>query len=229
MPARGGATTRRGRPAGQRRHRGVHHPPPQRPRARPVGSHLHLVGRGADAAVPGLRAARPRPDGPSTSTRRSARTFGFARKDSSTNRATATESTVREIGPSVVYDSGGVRVTAFLVNHGEWREAYGYRFDSHGRSIVLSGDTRPSEELVRMATGVDVLIHEAVPSDSTQHPGRRSARSGPSMSVHITRPRCSWASWRRGHGPSSSSSITTAGGSRTTGSSPTSGDRSRDP
>jgi ribonuclease BN (tRNA processing enzyme) len=82
---------------------------------------------------------------------------------------------VREIGPSVVYDSGGVRVTAFLVNHGEWREAYGYRFDSPGRSIVLSGDTRPSEELVRMATGVDVLIHEVQPSGSTQHPGNRSA------------------------------------------------------
>jgi ribonuclease Z len=81
---------------------------------------------------------------------------------------------VREIGPSVVYDSGGVRVTAFLVNHGEWREAYGYRFDSPGRSIVLSGDTRPSEELVRMAAGVDVLIHEVQPTDSTQHPGNRS-------------------------------------------------------
>ena len=82
---------------------------------------------------------------------------------------------VREIGPSVVYDSGGVRVTAFLVEHGEWREAYGYRFDVPGRSIVLSGDTRPSEELVRMATGVDVLIHEVQPSDSAYHPGNRSA------------------------------------------------------
>jgi ribonuclease BN (tRNA processing enzyme) len=82
---------------------------------------------------------------------------------------------VREIGPSVAYDSGGMRVTAFLVNHGEWQEAYGYRFDSPGQSIVLSGDTRPSEELVRMATGVDVLIHEVQPSDSTRHPGNRSA------------------------------------------------------
>jgi ribonuclease BN (tRNA processing enzyme) len=82
---------------------------------------------------------------------------------------------VREIKPGVVYDSGGVRVTAFLVNHGEWREAYGYRFDAPGRTIVLSGDSRPSEELVRMATGVDVLIHEVQPSDSTSHPGNRSA------------------------------------------------------
>jgi ribonuclease BN (tRNA processing enzyme) len=76
----------------------------------------------------------------------------------------------REIGPGVVYDSGGVRVTAFRVEHGDWRDAYGYRFDSQGRSIVLSGDTRPSDELVRMATGVDILIHEVQPSDSSQHP-----------------------------------------------------------
>lgn len=81
---------------------------------------------------------------------------------------------VREIVPGVVYDSGGVRITAFLVNHGEWREAYGYRFDTPGRSIVISGDTRPSDELVRMATGVDVLIHEVQSSDSTNRPGNRS-------------------------------------------------------
>ena len=82
--------------------------------------------------------------------------------------------TVHEIDPGVVYDSGGVRVTAFLVNHGEWHEAYGYRFDTPGRTIVLSGDTRPSDELVRMATGVDVLIHEAQSSDSTVHRPNRS-------------------------------------------------------
>jgi ribonuclease BN (tRNA processing enzyme) len=82
---------------------------------------------------------------------------------------------VREVDPGVVYDSAGVKVTAFPVEHGEWREAYGYRFDGPDRSIVLSGDTRPSQELVRMATGVDLLIHEAQSADSTLHPGRRSA------------------------------------------------------
>jgi len=82
---------------------------------------------------------------------------------------------VHEIKPGVIYDSAGVRVTAFLVEHGEWREAYGYRFDTPDRSIVLSGDTRPSEALVRMAAGVDVLIHEVQPSDSTRHPGTRTA------------------------------------------------------
>ena len=37
---------------------------------------------------------------------------------------------MHEVGPGVVYDSGGVRVTAFQVDHGEWREAYGYRIDT---------------------------------------------------------------------------------------------------
>jgi ribonuclease Z len=82
---------------------------------------------------------------------------------------------VREIKPGVIYDSAGVRVTAFLVDHGEWKEAYGYRFDTPDRSIVLSGDTRPSEALVRMASGVDILIHEVQPSDSNRRPGTRSA------------------------------------------------------
>ncbi len=82
---------------------------------------------------------------------------------------------VHEIKAGVVYDSGGVRVTAFLVPHGEWKEAYGYRFEAPGRTIVLSGDTRPSEALVRMAAGVDVLIHEVQPSDTTRPPGTRTA------------------------------------------------------
>lgn len=82
---------------------------------------------------------------------------------------------VHEIGPGVVYDSGGVKVTAFLVPHGAWKQAFGYRFDTPDRSIVVSGDTRPSEELVRMASGVDVLVHEVQPSDSTAPPGSRTA------------------------------------------------------
>jgi ribonuclease Z len=70
---------------------------------------------------------------------------------------------VREIGPGVVYDSGGVRVTAIPVLHGNWTHAFGYRVDAAGRSIVISGDTRPSPALVEAARGVDVLVHEVYP------------------------------------------------------------------
>ena len=74
---------------------------------------------------------------------------------------------VHEIRPGVAYDSGGVRVTAFLVEHGTWREAYGYRIDAPGRSVVVSGDTKPSENLVRAAAGADVLVHEVYPEPRT--------------------------------------------------------------
>lgn len=74
---------------------------------------------------------------------------------------------VHEIGPGVVYDSAGVRVTVFRVEHGTWREAYGYRFDTPTRRVVISGDTKPSEDLVRAAAGVDVLVHEVYPAART--------------------------------------------------------------
>ncbi len=67
---------------------------------------------------------------------------------------------VHEIQPGVVYDSGGVRVTAFPVLHGSLPEAYGYRIDTPTRSVVISGDTRPSAALLAAARNVDVLVHE---------------------------------------------------------------------
>jgi ribonuclease Z len=70
---------------------------------------------------------------------------------------------VRETGEGVVYDSAGVRVTAFKVPHGEWEHAFAYRVDAAGRSIMISGDTRASETLARTARGVDVLVHEVYP------------------------------------------------------------------
>ena len=75
---------------------------------------------------------------------------------------------VHEIAPGVVLDSGGVRVTAIPVRHGSWPVAFGFRVDAEGRSIVISGDTRPSDSLEAAATGVDVLVHEAYASSKVQ-------------------------------------------------------------
>jgi len=67
----------------------------------------------------------------------------------------------KEIREGVVYEKSGVRVTAFNVDHGELiKPAFGYRIDYNGRSIVLSGDTRFSENLIRFSKGADVLFHE---------------------------------------------------------------------
>jgi ribonuclease Z len=72
----------------------------------------------------------------------------------------------RELGDAAVVSEGGLRVTAFLVDHGPVKPALGYRIDAGGRSVVLSGDTRPSENLVKFARGTDVLIHEVIVPDA---------------------------------------------------------------
>jgi ribonuclease Z len=64
-------------------------------------------------------------------------------------------------GETRVLDEDGVVVTAFAVAHDPVRPAFGYRFEYGGRSVVVSGDTAPSSNLVAQARGADVLVHEA--------------------------------------------------------------------
>lgn len=70
--------------------------------------------------------------------------------------------TGKDIDEGVVYESRGVKVTAFRVDHGLVKPALGYRIDYQGHSVVLSGDTRPSDNLVKFAHGTDLLIHEVL-------------------------------------------------------------------
>ena len=58
-----------------------------------------------------------------------------------------------QISEGVIYDQDGVKVTAFLVNHGHVVPAFGYRLDYGGRTVVLSGDTAYSANLVEQAKG----------------------------------------------------------------------------
>ncbi|HWI15330.1 MAG TPA: MBL fold metallo-hydrolase [Burkholderiales bacterium] len=68
----------------------------------------------------------------------------------------------KEISDGVIFDQGGVKVTAFPVDHEPVKPALGFRVDYGGRSVVLSGDTRYSENLIGHAQNADVLIHEIV-------------------------------------------------------------------
>ncbi len=74
--------------------------------------------------------------------------------------ATGAQINARDIEPAVVYERDGVRVTAIRVDHRAIAPAYGYRVDYRGRSVVLSGDTQVSPELIKAAAGTDLLIHE---------------------------------------------------------------------
>lgn len=109
----------------------------------------------------------------------------------------------------VVHEVDGLRVTVFRVDHGRAvDQAFGYRIDYRGRSVVISGDARPSEGVLRFATGADLLIHEvafaspeaeaaaasvAIILDTHTRPreaGRIFAAARPAMAAysHIVRP-----------------------------------------
>lgn len=61
----------------------------------------------------------------------------------------------------VVYEQSGVKVIAFTVDHGDAiKPAVGYRVEYDGRSVVISGDTRYDQNVIKYGTGADLLIHE---------------------------------------------------------------------
>ena len=71
-----------------------------------------------------------------------------------------------DIAENVVHQSEKVTVTAFVVDHGGVHPAYGYRIDyDKRRSVVISGDTRYSENLIRNAHGAQLLVHEVAAAD----------------------------------------------------------------
>lgn len=77
------------------------------------------------------------------------------------SNATGYKVNVHEIEPGDVYKDGIVTVKPFLVKHGEWKQALGYRIEAPGRVIVYSGDTGPTESIVENCHGCDYLISEA--------------------------------------------------------------------
>lgn len=101
----------------------------------------------------------------------------------------------KDVEPGVFFDKGGLKITAFNVEHmpinvesgeliGLEGATLGYRIDYNGRSVLFSGDTRstPSSEIIPLGKGVDVLIHETqvpAPGNSPE-----AILANVSMSVH---------------------------------------------
>jgi ribonuclease BN (tRNA processing enzyme) len=65
-----------------------------------------------------------------------------------------------EIGEGLVYEDANLKVEAFLVKHGIWPNAYGYRFTAPDKVIVISGDTAPCENIIAYGQDADILVHE---------------------------------------------------------------------
>lgn len=75
-----------------------------------------------------------------------------------------------DVEPGVIYKDDKVTVKAIPVAHGSWKQAFAYRFDTPDRIIVISGDTSPTEAIVKACSGCDLLIHE-VYSPASMVPG----------------------------------------------------------
>lgn len=65
-----------------------------------------------------------------------------------------------EISDGTIFEEEDVKVEAFLVSHGAWPNAYGYRFTTPDKVIAISGDTAPCENIIEYGRGADILIHE---------------------------------------------------------------------
>jgi ribonuclease Z len=92
----------------------------------------------------------------------------------------------REITEGVAFSDSGLTITAFAVDHSPVTPVFGYRIDYRGRSVVLSGDTRVSENLIRHANGVDVLIHEVAIRSTFERMGVPAARVNAVMDRHVS-------------------------------------------
>ena len=92
----------------------------------------------------------------------------------------------QDVGEGVVYESGDVKITVFEVDHKPIKPAFGYRIDAAGRSVILSGDTAVSENLIRHARSVDLLVHEVASPDAMRRAGIPQGRIAQILVQHVT-------------------------------------------
>ena len=85
------------------------------------------------------------------------------------------EVVAHEIKPGVVYTDRNIRVTAFPVRHG-LEHAFGFRFETPDRVIVMSGDTAPTPSVAEHCAGCDVLIHETYSQQTYEQVSRKWQR-----------------------------------------------------
>lgn len=89
------------------------------------------------------------------------------------------DNTAPEMAPFPVFEDDRVRVTATLVPHGPVFPSLAYRFDTEDGAVTFSGDTARSSNVVRLAQGSDILVHEVIDVDFY------AATSGPALVEHM--------------------------------------------
>lgn len=89
------------------------------------------------------------------------------------------------LADGVIYKDENVTVTAFEVPHGAAKPSYGLRFDAKDKSVVFSGDTERSENLIKHAAGADILVHEIVSQHGAEAIGQRIDPGNKELVRHI--------------------------------------------
>jgi ribonuclease Z len=87
--------------------------------------------------------------------------------------AKGAEIDAKEVEQGKLYDDSSVRVSAFLVDHGPVKPAFGYRLDYAGHSVVISGDTKFCQNLLDFASRADCLIHVVWAAGNPTLPSKR--------------------------------------------------------
>jgi ribonuclease BN (tRNA processing enzyme) len=86
--------------------------------------------------------------------------------------------------PVVVFEDLAVRVSAVAVMHGRAVPALAYRFDTAAGSVVFSGDTAASDNLIALAQGADVLVHQVADLDYLRRHGTDEAELARMAALH---------------------------------------------
>ena len=91
-------------------------------------------------------------------------------------------------GDGVIFQRDGVAVTAFLVDHAAIEPAFGFRIDFAGKSVLLSGDTRPTANLIKYGAGVDIFVLDVISPGMIENVrARRTARVAGIIVGHHTK------------------------------------------
>ncbi len=89
------------------------------------------------------------------------------------------------VADGVIFKDENVTVTAFEVPHGAAKPSYGFRFDTKDKSVVFSGDTERSDNLIKHAKGADILVHEIVSHEGAEAIARRIDPGNKELVRHI--------------------------------------------
>jgi ribonuclease BN (tRNA processing enzyme) len=84
----------------------------------------------------------------------------------------------------IVFEDEAVRVRAVAVMHGRAVPALAYRFDTADGSVVFSGDTVPNDNLIALAQGADILVHQVADLDYLRRHGTDEAEMARMAALH---------------------------------------------